>query len=59
MKKFKATINRSFGSNGGILAHGINDGQLSSYIMAKILIKRWKADDCQLNHWASTKFAIC
>jgi hypothetical protein len=36
VKKFKAAINRSFGTKGGILAHGINDGQLSSYIMGKM-----------------------
>jgi hypothetical protein len=36
VNKFKAAINRSVGTKGGILAHGINNGQLSSYIMGKM-----------------------
>ncbi|CAB3985928.1 Hypothetical predicted protein [Paramuricea clavata] len=36
VKKFKGAINRSFSSKGGIMAHGINDNQLSSYIMGKM-----------------------
>ena len=36
VKKFKGAINRSFSIKGGIMAHGINDNQLSSYIMGKM-----------------------
>ena len=36
VKKFKSAINRSFSSRGGILAHGVSDSQLSSYIMKKM-----------------------
>ncbi|CAB4035650.1 Hypothetical predicted protein, partial [Paramuricea clavata] len=34
--KFKLAINRSISSKGGILAHMINDSQLTSYIMDKM-----------------------
>ena len=36
VQKFKSAINRSFSSKGGILAHTINDSQLTSYIMDKM-----------------------
>lgn len=33
-KKFKAAINRTFSENGGVFWHGINDNQISSYLMS-------------------------
>jgi hypothetical protein len=35
-KKFKAAINRSFNEHGGIFWQGVNDEQLSSYVMSVV-----------------------
>lgn len=36
VKKFKSAINRTFAKKGGVIWQGVNDGQLSIYIMDKL-----------------------
>ena len=45
VKKFKSAINRTFAKKGGIIWQGVNDGQLSIYIvLARSLVSLVSGD---------------
>lgn len=45
-KKFKTAINRTFNENGGVFWQGVNDDQLTTYVMKKV--KEFAGNDGRL-----------